>query len=75
MQQNLLNAEFVSEEYLKAGDNNLHVIRGMKALTKESRQVPGRFCCICACRPLLFLVYYDNEAGVCVEKALLSPPL
>jgi hypothetical protein len=34
MQQNLLNAEFVSVVYRKAGDKNIHVIRVMKALTK-----------------------------------------
>ena len=41
MQQNLLNAEFVSVSYLNAWNKNMHVIRVIKAPTKESRQVPG----------------------------------
>jgi hypothetical protein len=52
MQQNLLNAEFVSVDFLNAENINLHVIQAMKALTKESRQMPGSFCRIYACRQL-----------------------
>jgi hypothetical protein len=49
MQQNLLNAEFVSGEYLTSGDKNMHVLRVIKALTKELLK---SFCCIYACRQL-----------------------
>ena len=46
MYQNLLNAEFGSVEYRNAGDENLHVLRVMKAPTKVLHK---SFCCICAC--------------------------
>jgi hypothetical protein len=45
MHQNLLNAEFASVEYLNAENTNMHVLRVRKALTKESRHMPGSFCC------------------------------
>ena len=57
MHQNLLNAEFASGEYRNAGDKNMHVSGVMKALTKESRHMPGSFCCTYACRQLHFLGY------------------
>jgi hypothetical protein len=47
MHQNLLNAEFVSVEYLDARNKDLHVLWGMKALTKELHK---SFCCTYACR-------------------------
>jgi hypothetical protein len=77
MHQNLLNAEFVSVWYLNAMNENVHVIRVMKALTKVLHKC---FCCICAYRQLHFLDYQqiqlqNNETGVCAKKALLSPPL
>jgi len=59
MQQNLLNAEFGAVEYPNAGDNNMHVFGVMKALTKVSRQAPGSFCCIYACRHLYLLGQYE----------------
>jgi hypothetical protein len=49
MHQNLLNAECASEEYRNAGDKNMHVSGVMKAPTKESRRMPGSFCCTYAC--------------------------
>jgi hypothetical protein len=52
MQQNLLNAEFASGEYLNAGDKNMHVSRAMKALTKELLK---SFCCTYACHQLHLL--------------------
>jgi hypothetical protein len=52
MQQNLLNAEFVSGENQNAGDKNMHVIVVIKALTKELHK---NFCCIYACRQMQFL--------------------
>ena len=55
MHQNLLNAEFASVEYLNAGNRNAYVRRVIQALTKESRQVPGCFCCISACRKVHFM--------------------
>jgi hypothetical protein len=62
VQQNLLNAEFVSGEYRNAKHKNLHVLWVMKALTKELHK---RFCCIYACLiiPILFDSYIlsDNE--------------
>ena len=54
MHQNLLNAEFGSVEYRNAGDENLHVLRVMKAPTKVSRRMPGSFCCIYACCKMQF---------------------
>jgi hypothetical protein len=53
MHQNLLNAEFASVAYLKAGDKNMHVFGVMKALTKVLHKC---FCCIYACRQLHFWV-------------------
>ena len=50
MQQNLLNAEFVSGEYRNAKNKDLHVARVMKALTKELHK---SFCCTYA-----FLQWY-----------------
>jgi hypothetical protein len=47
MQQNLLNAEFASVEYLNAENINLHIIQVMKAPTKVLHK---SFCCIYACR-------------------------
>jgi hypothetical protein len=47
MQQNLLNAEFVSGEYRNAKNKDLHVARVMTALTKELHK---SFFCIYACR-------------------------
>ena len=35
MHQNLLSAEFASVEYLNTENKNMHVLGGMKALTKE----------------------------------------
>jgi len=55
MQQNLLNAEFVSVEYLNAKSKDLHVLRVMNALTKELLK---SFCCIYACRQLHFSDYF-----------------
>jgi hypothetical protein len=49
MHQNLLNAEFASGGYRNAGNKNMHVIRGMIALTKVLHK---RFCCTYACRQL-----------------------
>jgi hypothetical protein len=51
MQQNLLNAEFASGEYL-TGDKQMLVPRAIKALTQELQK---SFCCIYACRQLHFL--------------------
>ena len=45
MHQNLLATEFESGEYLNAWDKKMHVIGVIKTLTKESRQMPGSFCC------------------------------
>jgi len=45
MHQNLLNAEFASVKYLNAKNENAHVIRVIKALTKvlsASADSPGR---------------------------------
>ena len=52
MHQNLLNAEFASVVYRKAGDKNLHVLGVMKAFTKVLHK---SFCCTYACRQLHFL--------------------
>jgi hypothetical protein len=52
MQQNLLNAGFVSGEYRNAGDKNMHVSGVMKALTKVLHK---SFCCIYAYCQLHFL--------------------
>jgi hypothetical protein len=56
MHQTLLNAEYWSTEHRNAGNKNMHVLRFMKALTKESRHMPGSFGCIYACRQLHSLV-------------------
>jgi hypothetical protein len=69
MQQNLLNAEFAFVAYRNAKNKYMHVLRVMKALTKVLLKC---FCCICANRQSDFL---GNEAGICAEKAFLSPPL
>jgi hypothetical protein len=52
MQQNLLNAEFTSVEYLNAKNKDVHVIGVIKALTKVLHK---SFCCTYACRQLHFL--------------------
>jgi hypothetical protein len=52
MHQNLLNAEFASEEYRNAGDKNMHVFGVMKALTKELHKC---FCCTYAFHQLHLL--------------------
>jgi hypothetical protein len=54
MHQNLLDTEFEFGEYLNAWDKKMHVIGVMKTLTKESRQLPGSFCCTYSCRQLDF---------------------
>jgi len=53
MQQNPLNAESASVEYLNAENKDLHVLRVMKALTKELLK---GFYSIYACRPFHFLL-------------------
>jgi hypothetical protein len=52
MHQNLLNAEFASVWYINAKNENVHVIRVIKALTKVLHK---SFCCTYACRQLHFL--------------------
>ena len=47
MHQNLLNAEFGSVAYPKAGDKNMHVFGVMSALTTVSRYVLGLLLHIC----------------------------
>ena len=47
MHQNLLNAEFGFVEYRNAGDENMHVLLVMEALTKVLHK---SFCCTYACR-------------------------
>jgi hypothetical protein len=67
MQQNLLNAGFVSGEYLEAGNKKVNVVLVMKALTKELLK---SFCCICACRQLHFSGSYvgtRKKGGKCAE--------
>jgi hypothetical protein len=51
MNQNLLNAEFVSVDYRNAGDKNMHVFGVVKALTMELHK---SFCCTYACGQLHF---------------------
>jgi hypothetical protein len=55
MHQNLLNAEFAFGEYLNVENKYLHVIRVMKALTKELHK---SFCCIYAC--LIISILFDS---------------
>ncbi len=52
MHQNLLNAEFASVKYLNAKNENVQVIRVIKALTKVLHKC---FYCIYAYRQLHFL--------------------
>jgi hypothetical protein len=49
MHQNLFNAGFASVEYINAENKNVQAIQVIRALTKESRPMPGSFCCTYAC--------------------------
>jgi len=68
MQQNLLNAEFASGEYRNAGDKNMHVFGGMKALTNVSRQAPGSFCWTYACPIVVKLHCLVNGNFLCLKR-------
>jgi hypothetical protein len=65
--QILFYAECSSVEYLNAKDENVHVIRVMKALTKMLHMC---FCCIYACRQLHFsgLQEYINIIPVPITR-------
>jgi hypothetical protein len=67
-----LERRILSLWYLNAMTENMHVIGVLKALTKVLHKC---FCRIYASRQPKNCNYGNNEAGICTEKGLLSPPL